>query len=183
MSKQRFSPEELEHEYQAFKKATLVAPPASVSEQIKSKVHADLNPSPWLIFAKAALIHAFIGTLSLLFCPQFGISPLGNHGLFMIYMNLGPHLCMMACGATFVAASSLAMGIFLNPEELRVLRKTELLQFSVLGLLSIGVFHFMGAEIVLGFSALWLVGMILGGLSGVELSWLFRTKIRALSLS
>ncbi len=167
-------PQEWMQEFQEFLSIDEITPPRQLTERIFARVHADLNPSAWLVFSKLTLIHAFIGTLTLLFCPQFGFSPLVEMGLMNVFMQFGEQVCMLGCGAVFLSGSTLTASLLLRPEEVQVIRKTKLLQLSALALLSLGVFVCVGLSVIAGFMTFWLLGSILGGLTTLELGWAFR---------
>jgi hypothetical protein len=152
-----------------------IAPPSGLTEGLLAKVTADLNPPTWKVFFKLGLVHAVVGSLTLLICPQFGLGP--RLGLMTYLMKLGPHVCMFGCGTLFLGVSALVSAFLLRPEEIRVLRKTVLLQFPLLGLASIGVFLLFGAAVVVNLALVWILGSILGGLGSLELGWLIRARL------
>ena len=152
-----------------------IAPPIEISEKIVEQVKADLNPKVLRIFGKLALIHAFMGSLSLFLCPQFGIAPSGNHGLMTFYMQLGPHICLAACGATFMIGSALLSSFLLQAEELRAVRRTKYLQLVGLGTVSMAVFLIFGEMLALTLILAWFSGMIVTGVATLELG--FRVRV------
>jgi hypothetical protein len=164
-------------EFDSFLKGSEAEPPASISRALISKVTRELNPSSWLVFLKAFAVHLFIGTLTLSVCPQFEYSPFtGSMGLMHFFMVFGEYGCMVACGAFFMGSSALALGLVLRPEELRVLRRREIPQFALMALLSIGLFLVAGAGIVLGMTAAWLAGSVLGAFGMLELAYAWRFR-------
>jgi hypothetical protein len=169
-------PSDWHKDFQDFQSVGAVSPPSHVSREIFLKVHDDLNPSPWIVFSKVALLHALMGSVTLLFCPQFGISLFGGMGLMGIFMRYGEQGCMLGCGAVFLGGSALAASLLLKTEEVRVLRKTEILQIAVLGLLSLGVFICMGVGVVFEMLLFWLLGSILGGILTFEIGWRIRMR-------
>jgi hypothetical protein len=164
-------------EFREFLREEEITPPKHLSDQILSTDMNELNPSPWFVFSKLALLHAFFGTLTLLFCPQFGISLFGGMGLMGLFMEYGEKACMVGCGALFLGSSALAASLLLKPGEVAVLKKKEILQISTLGLLSLGVFICTGSEVVFEMLFFWLLGSVLGGIATFELGWRIRTKI------
>lgn len=154
-------------------------PPSEVSNRILRRVRQDLNPSAWRVFAKISMVHFFVGLLTLLVCPQFGVRLMGSeHGLMGSFMSLGPYGCMLACGSLFLGLSLLVASIFLQPEELRQLKKNAILEVSTLALLSLGFFIMVGAkEIVFGFAAAWLFGSLMTGLALIEIVFAIRSKV------
>ncbi len=172
------------HEFQEFISAEPVAPPKVLSEHILSRVHQDLNPPLWSVFAKITGIHFIVGSLSLLVCPQFGMSPFhDHHGMMQIFMHFGDHGCMIGCGAIFLGGSSLAASLILRTEEIKVIRRTRFMQIFLLGLASMAVFICAGADVVVSLGAAWVIGSMIGGVATLELGWLIRTTLRRRLLS
>ena len=162
------TPQEWIEEFQEFMGADQAQVPKAVSDSILARVHNDLNPSSWLVFAKVSAIHAVMGFITLLFCPQFGLGFTDGMGLMALFMRFGDQACMVGCGAVFMGGSLLTASLVLRNEELRVIRKTEILQVSTLALLSMGVFICTGVGVVASLGAFWVLGSILGGLGTFE---------------
>lgn len=150
-----------------------VTVPEELSNQIFQRVRKDLNPSSVLVFFKLLGVHLAVGTLSLAVCHQFGLNPFGTEkSLADWFMSVGGHkFCMVSCGVLFTALSILAAGYFLSSDEMRILRKTELLQAFSLSIISLAAFFFFGAELALLFGGLWLLGALLGGWAATEILW------------
>jgi hypothetical protein len=164
-------------EYEEFNNAEPVEPPKHLTETIIGVVHQALNPTVWSVFLKLTLIHAIAGTATLAFCPQFGFGLISGMGLMGPFMAFGEQGCMVGCGAVFMSGSLLTASLILKSEEVRAIRRTRLLQISLLALLSIGIFICSGAGIVVSLAAFWLIGSILGGLITLELGWRIRERL------
>lgn len=175
--KGKTDPKEWANEFKDFMETSEISVPRQVQDKIISRVHSDLNPSSLKVFRKIALIHVVVGVVSLLMCPQFGVSPLGNMGLMALLMRFSDTVCMIGCGAIFVGGTALVSSFALRPEEIRILRKTEALQFAVLGILSIGTFLCVGASVAFGLGLAWLAGSLVGGLLSLEIGWAIRKKV------
>ncbi len=165
------------NEFEEFKKSDSFTPPVASTEGILSKVHADLNPRVWTVFLKLAVIHAIVGGITLLFCPQFSVNPLGGMGLMSLLMKYGEQACMLGCGSVFMGGSLLVASLVLRPEEVRTIRRTEILQLGLLALLSIGAFICADSSIVGVLALFWMLGSILGGLGTFELGWALRRRL------
>ena len=162
----KISEKEWIEDFQDFVGSQGVPVPENISQEIISRVHRDLNPSPWLVFSKLLGIHSVVGTLSLLVCNQFGMSPFGTEFSLSNYMmKFGHSTCMVFCGVLFVGLSISACRAILRPEEFVILRRNALLQVLGLSMVSLGVFAAAGAEIALTIGLFWLVGAMLGGVS------------------
>jgi hypothetical protein len=148
--------------------------PTALTESVLAVVEAQLLPSAWAVFAKLALIQVVAGSVSLIFCPQFGVSFTSTHGLMQYLMPLGKGVCMLGCGAIFSSTSFLIAALALRTEEVRAIRGNRILQISALTALSLGAFVCSGADVVLSLSLLWAVGGALGGLATLELGWSVR---------
>jgi hypothetical protein len=166
-------------EFDDFLAADEIQPPKAVSLVVLSKVRRDLNPIAWLVFWKLAMIHVFVGTLTLVFCPQFGFSFTSSMGLMNVLMRYGEAFCMFGCGALFLGVSTLVASLLLRPEEIRVIRRHEVLQLTLLASLSVGVFLcVLGGGVIAALTGVWLVGSIIGGVATLELGWAIRSHLR-----
>ncbi|MDZ4676358.1 MAG: hypothetical protein SGI74_02520 [Oligoflexia bacterium] len=165
-------------EFTGFVDAESVQPPLGLSENILKRVREDLNPSAWKVFSKISLIQALVGFAVLLFCPQFGFSLTGSHGIMHVLMQYGETVCMFGCGVIFAGSSLLASVIAMRPEEVQVLRKNKTLQLILLTLLTVGTFLCLGAEVFETLTLAWMAGSILGGITSLELGWVTRRWIR-----
>lgn len=166
-------------EFSEFITSDSVTAPPNLSNQILGFVSSDLNPSPWKVFTKASLIQAVTGFIVLLFCPQFGLSITGIHGIMHILMQYGEGVCMFGCGALFVGSSLFVSSLVLKAEEVRVLRRNRTLQTALLSLLTIGAFLCLGGEVIGLVTLAWFAGSILGGIGTLELGWTARRWIRS----
>lgn len=171
-------------EFQEFLAVREAEPPVSISENVLVRIQREMSPASWLVFSKLALIHWVVGTVTILFCPQFGISLTGGMGIMSFFMKFGEEICMIACGVVFMSGSALCGALFLRPEEVVTIRKKRYLQMASLALLSMGVFVCMGVGFLLSLALFWILGSVLGGLLGLEFGWIFRFKwARALGRS
>lgn len=163
-------------EYESFLQSDATPVPKSITETVMTRMQALIHPSAWIVFLKVLAIHTGVGTLSLAICHQFGMNPFQtNFSIADWAMAMWGHgACMVVCGTVFVGLSFLAAGTFLSIEEIRALRRTEFLQTLAIGVASLAIFALVGAELVLTFSALWLVGAFVGGLLATESIWRVR---------
>ena len=164
--KNKVDPKAWATDFQEFLNAPEVRPPAHIREEIFQVVHRDLNPSLWLVMAKLGGIHAFVGSLSLLLCSQFGMGRGLN--LMQAFMGYGNFVCMMFCGALFLGLTTLVAGFILSSTELTKIRKTSYAPIFLLGTLSLVVFFCLGAEIAFSLALAWMMGAIVFGALGLE---------------
>lgn len=145
-----------------------IAVPEELSNRVLLKIKKDLNPSAWLVFAKTLGIQAIVGTLSLGVCNQFGMNPFNTEVSLMNYfMKYGHTFCMTLCGFLFMGLGVAFAFIFLNRDEIRVFKKNSFIQVFSLSVFSLVSFLAFGADIILSFGLMWLLGGLLGGLTPV----------------
>jgi hypothetical protein len=168
---------QMREEFEEFMSCCDVAPARCCSTTCECVKQA-LHPKFWLVFKKLSIVQLFAGSVTLLFCPQFGIGPLGGgHGLMHTFMELGPIFCALACGGFFFGVSAIVASVFLTREERGVAVRTGLGQFGLLGVASmaalmlvstsVGEFSPPTAETVFfwltgGVLTAWLVTFLLG---------------------
>ena len=151
--------------------------PSQLSEKVLGRIHAELHPSPFLVFGKTTAIHLLAGLVTLLFCPQFGVSFTSNMGVMGYLMRFGESVCMLGCGALFMALSLFIASFALKPEEVRTLKGSELFQLAGLSALSLAVFICAGAEVVFSLGIIWFAGAVLGGILSLEAGWILRRRL------
>lgn len=173
-------PKEWMKEYSEFLNSEELQVPKNLNEKVIRNIQSLLNPSAWLVFAKLLSIHLVVGTFSLGICHQFGMNPFGTtSSLSDWFMDMwGHNVCMIGCGVIFVSFSIAAAGYFLTIEEIKVLKRTEFVQMLALAVISLGLFAIFGAEIVLTFAGLWLLGALIGGYLATEAAW----RLKALKI-
>lgn len=159
-------------EYESFLNADKDVPPG-VSAAVSKRMEPLLDPSPFRVFAKLLGIHSVVGFFSLSFCHQFELNPFRtSHSLDNWFMSIGGHsVCMIVCGVLFLGLTVVASSYFLSLEEARALRRTGFPQSFALGMLSLILFHTIGAELALTIGALWLFGALIGGFIATEAVW------------
>ena len=163
-------------EFSEFLNVEPLTPTPKVSDHIKRVVYQGLNPPPFLVFSKLAIITMLAGFFSTFLCPQFGIGT-SNGGLMYYFMSVSPLLCQFGCGVVFVGVGALVATLILARDELRVLRKTKFLQVSVLTAVMLGIFVCFGATSLFALEWLWLLGGVTGGLLSIYGGSLVREKL------
>ncbi len=161
-------------EFLAMKPASV---PEMTSEQILNKVKLDLHPPAIQVFLRVLFIQVLVGLITLLFCPQFGISLTSSRGIMPSLMTYGEGVCMFGCGAFFTALSLFAASFALQPEEVRTFKHHEVLQLFSLSTLSLGAFICVGGEVVLTLGLIWLLGAVFGGALTLETGWALRQRL------
>jgi hypothetical protein len=149
-------------EFQDFMFGPSVDVPAAASHALLQRIGSELNPSRLEVFKKLILIQFMTGTITLFFCPQMGIGFTSYTGLMNILMQFGEVYCMAGCGALFLGLSALLTALVLRPEELRVIKENQIVQFPVLALLTLGTFVCFGAPVLTTLGIAWLGGSLFG---------------------
>jgi hypothetical protein len=154
-----------EDEFDDFVGDKTAGPAHLARAQFLDRVHNDLNPTMVNVLKKLILIQLGSGLLTLLFCPQLGVGFTSNMGLMSILMSYGETYCMAGCGALFLGIGSLIAALLLRPEEVRVLRQTQLMQFPILSFLALSVFICFGAPVITVLGLAWLAGSVIGAIA------------------
>lgn len=165
-------------DFKKFVEEPAAAPSKALSENLRSEIVSDLNPSSARVLFKLGLVLLFSTPVSLLLCPQFGFSLIRESaGLMQFFMQHGKYVCSLFCGAVFVGGAALAAGFMLRPEEIRALRHSSYLQFALLALLSLGAFVCLGADVLLNLALFWLLGAFSASVLAIEFVYLLRRSV------
>ena len=159
----------MKKEFEQFQQTKEERPPESLSDQVKQTVYRELNPSPATLFLKISLIQTIVGAITLLVCPQFGVS-FTKLDIFQWIYQISPHLCMIACGLFFMGSSLVVAALALSMDELRTMRKLKFIYIIMLSGLTLMAFHLIGGHIHPSMTFFWLIGAICGGVILFELS-------------
>lgn len=164
------------NDFNDFLNAPEISPPTSVTSNVTSKVHRDLNPSNFRVGAKILGIHAGLSLVTLSICSQFGLQLFSVMDLMQSFMRIAGHTyCMAFCGALYIGSSAFALSLLLSPEEVLTVRRNRILQFLILSGVSLAAFIFFGAEVLLVPALLWIGGAFLAWVASVEVGWSIRT--------
>lgn len=167
-----------EKDFLDFMNSKGVHPPESLSHKILNFVQADLNPSHRVVFLKLLGIQAFIGFLTLIFCPQFDLSLTNNYELFhYFHYTFGTNICMAVCGSIFVGSGAVFAVYLLKPSEIRKIKEFKLLYYFSISIFALSIFFILGAKIYLTLSLYWLIGATFGGIAFFEFNSFIRKSI------
>lgn len=160
-------------------------PPQSLSDRLQARLH----PSWMQVFSKLLIVQLIVGGLTLLFCPQFGIAPLGGDSSFLTFLlKQGQFFCAAACGMIFIGTSAIASLFVLNPEESAQLKKHSVTLIGALATIALFILlgisrgleittHHSGAY----FSSIWWIAALLSSLLFIQAgTWLKRLKTNPL---
>lgn len=133
-------------------------PPKRVEEVLFQKIRAALNPSLPFTIGKIFLFHVVGSFITLLFCPQFGISLTGSLGVMGYLMGVSPGLCFFGCGLIWmVIGQALTYAVFTIDEQ-RILGQYRWGAIFTILLLSILLFACVGALRLDEWLLLWVLG-------------------------
>ena len=156
------------------------APSNVLDQKVLSLVKRNLIPKHKVIFGKLFLIQAFVGSLVLLFCPQFNISLTGNYELFhFFHRNFGAYVCSAICGGIFLGSGLFFANFILSRGELAAIGKSKFLYPMALSGLFILIFLFLGGEVYLEISLAWFFGSSLFAVVFFELGKFLKRVFKA----
>ncbi len=159
------SEKNIQNDFQDFMKAASVEVSSEISMPILQMIASKLNPSAWMVLAKAIVLQVVVGTMSLGICYQFAMNPFhSSFSLSNYFMHFGLSLCMSLCGVLFIGLSISVSRLLYTNEEFKVFQKNSFLQIFCLTSFSLIAFAALGAQLVLGIAAFWFLGAMLGGL-------------------
>jgi hypothetical protein len=157
-------------------------PPEKITTALKEKISRSLTLAPWLVFVKLCVVALVGGTLSLYFCPQFGLGHPGHETFLMrAFMRLGETGCTLACAATFSVISLLFAVLVLTTAEVRLVARKKFLQIPAVALVALGGFICAGAQVLLEAAILWWFAGAIIGLATFEVGWRVRSYVLRLA--
>ena len=146
-------------------------PPENIDQNIVQHIREEMDPSHKKILAKLFLVHLFVGTITLLFCPQFDFSLTGRYEVFHFFHHtFGYYGCLAICGALFIGSGALFASAILTWDELNSVRKSFFLHIMAITALFIGFFVVLDAEVYFEASLAWSLGAYLGGCLSFHIS-------------
>ena len=158
------------------------APPQDISKNILNRVRKDLSVTSFGVFKKISLLHLIAGGVTLIFCPQFGIGPIGGGGgATSFVMTYGHLVCGLFCGSVFLGSGSLVTFFVLSCEELWVLDRNKMWQFPILVGSLLAVLMLVGKILQtsppmysFGFITFWIIAALLIPLGLMKIRFLFQ---------
>lgn len=96
-------------------------PPMELQSRVLSRIAKELCPSIPRSVAKLLACNATGSVLTLLLCPQYGLSLTGAQGVMPWLMGLHPALCFFVCGLLWMLGGQFLAKVFLSWDEQRVL--------------------------------------------------------------
>lgn len=165
-----------EREFLEFTDSDPVAPPAALTEKLKSTVSRDMKPAILKIFAKFASLQAACAALTLFFCPQFEIGFAKHDHLADLLQHSNGFGFMIICGMIFLSGGAVIAPFFINHAEMKAIEKSEFIYFPTVALVAVMLFYSQGAAIDWSHALPWFLGGSLGSVIGFELVKYFRFR-------
>lgn len=138
----------------------------------------DLNPSHTKVLSKLVSIQAFIGIISLLFCPQFNLSLTNNYELFhYFHRNFGEQICMLICGCIFIGCGAVFANYVLTKTELNKISQNKYLYYFSICSIALTSFLIFGTITYISLALYWFAGAYMGGLILFEINHSFRKHL------
>lgn len=154
----------------AFVKDSDQSPNTELSKSILASIKSELLPSRIIVLLKLISLQAFVGLLTMLFCPQFSMSLTNSHELFhYFHLTFGEHVCMAICGSIFVGSGAFASGLILTQGDMNRIRESRLLTYSLVSGLAVTLFTIFGTAVYIELAAIWTVASIIAGAVSIEL--------------
>lgn len=152
--------------------------PVYLDDKVIKFIHGELNPNYLKVLFKLIMIQAFIGTLTMIFCPQFSYSLTNNYDIFhYFHMNFGAQACMLLCGCIFVGSGALFAATILTKPEVKKIKNHKYLYYTCLSIIFLSFFLLIGAKVYLNLVAYWILGATLGGTSLFEFGRFLNQKL------
>jgi hypothetical protein len=169
---------ELPKDYLDFINNEGVEPPLDLSNRVLHLIRSEMKPAHGLVLGKLILVQAFIGAITMIFCPQFSFSLTNNHDVFHFFHHkFGEYVCMIICGTIFMGTGALFASFLMKKGEVQRIRESRLLYYFTISILFMSIFLLMGADIYLRLVLFWLIGSVIGGALMFEVSRLVKQKL------
>ncbi len=152
-------------EFLNFLNSDYSGPLRDVDDSVLSEIKKLLDPPFSLLLLKLALIHAFMGLATMLFCPQFQLSLTANDEIYhFFHRTFGYYGCLAVCGLLFLGSGSLVSSFLLSRDEVLKINRKSFLFFPLICLISLLVFIGFGAEAFIDTMAAWSLGGVFGSM-------------------
>lgn len=166
-------------DYKDFTNSANSPAPKELSTTVLNYISNDLNPEKKVVFAKLVAIQAFIGLITMTFCPQYALSLTASYDLFHYFHHtFGEFICMVICGSIFMGSAAIFACSILKGAELKQIRETRGLYFMALSIISLGAFIVAGADVYSSITFFWLIGTIGSGFIIFELNGILRKSLK-----
>lgn len=168
----------IQRDYEDFTKQKRVSPNHLISSKISKMVLQELNPGHIKVFFKLLMSQGFIAVITMLFCPQFGLSLTNKYELFHYFHHtFGESICMLICGSIFMGSGAVFASSILKRNEILKIRKTKFLYYIAVVSTALPLLLLFGAEVYLNTLPYWLIGSISSGIILFECTSTLRFRV------
>ena len=149
------------NDFSRFIKESSESTPQHLSDSVLLHIKSELEPQHKTVFLKLFSIQAFVGVLTLVFCPQFELSLTNNYELFhYFHYNFGEQICMILCGCIFLGSGAVAASMLMNKFELKKIVESQVLYSFSIASIALACLFFLGTPAYDGLLAYWLLGAV-----------------------
>ena len=165
-------------EFCDFVESTPIAPSSKTERRVIQNIEAELHPTKRLVFGKFFSIEAVTGVATLFICPQFELG-FGSHNklIHTLHETLNPFSFYLVCGFIFVVLGAVLGGIFLNRDEIRLIKKSINIYYLLYALTACYIFTLFGAVVILSSLFAWIFGAFIGNTLGFNLALWMRFSL------
>lgn len=157
------------------------SPVPELAKKIVTKIENQIKFSFYSLELKILGFYLFFCSLSLVFCPQLGVSSFifASQNSLMELLKINHTLCAIGCGAVFMGIPSLIIGMILKENEVKIFNSFQflfILFHSILAILTLKFLNFGNPHYDFQFILLWLLGAIVCSQLFTSLVFLIRSK-------
>jgi hypothetical protein len=172
---------DLNQDFQQFQETSNIAASNTIKKNVLNHVKKDLNPGHSLVYSKLLAVHAMIGSLTLLFCPQFSLSLTHQFHLFHYFHHtFGKYVCMFICGTIFIGSGAVFAAYILKKSEVRLIKETKWLYYTSISMVAVLSFMLLGADVYLPLATFWFAGASTSGIVLFDLNYRLRQELHAM---
>jgi len=133
------------NEFLKFINSKEVIPSSELDNKVKSQISSSLSITLSKVVRKLSIVHFVSAILTLSFCPQFGIGPVGGgEGITSLVLQYGQLVCGLFCGTIFMGTTAFISLFVFNKAEITVLYKNSFWLFPFIAVLSVIVLMLLG---------------------------------------
>ncbi len=133
------------NEFLKFINSKETLPSSELDNKIRSQISSSLAITLSKVVRKLSLVHFASAILTLSFCPQFGIGPIGGgEGITSLVLQYGQLVCGLFCGTIFMGTTAFISLFVFNKAEITLLYKNSFWLFPLIAVLSVIVLMLFG---------------------------------------
>ena len=150
----------------------------ALDKKVLKLISDELKPKKKYVLIKLITVHAFIGTLTMLFCPQFNMSLTNNFEVFHYFHHtFGAVICNIICGAIFLGSGAIFASSILSMSELKYVQSNSFFYYLSLSIFFVSSLFLFGAQAYLNGVLFWIAGAIISSSGIINLNLYIRRKL------